>query len=409
MSLTKATYSMINGAPANILDFGDNAVPGTTDMSPALTAALATGKSVFIPAGIYKLASTVNLTGLEGQIVFGEGPTNTYIYTPTDGDAAFATTAYRLITLRDLAIFGVDNQSIGLLLGTRGVNPGGSGATFANSIRVNNVRFANCYRGIYAFGSNGGSFRDCFFETCTIGLYVQPVSVGDCNANNFDNMYFYGCGTAFQFLENADGGNDATENNFVGGLEACTTATFSVRGYANTFNLWLDSQSGAGAPTVNTLDSNYYIIRNGGGIAMPTWGLSKATNFSGGNIDDQNAWLSKPAANGGAVLDCTDGLAAVIQNSQVFGTSDNVQVLVKNTNAGAQGSVLLNCLLSVPVGFKITLVCAQNNTGIILQIPNSGTWTYYGFAANDVIFQTVAVGTTYTLLKLDATTLVRLI
>ena len=410
MSLTKVSYSMITGAPANILDFGTNTTPGTTDMSPALTAALATGRSVFIPAGTYKLASTVNLTGLEGQIVFGEGPTNTYIYTPTGGDPAFATTAYRLITLRDLAIFGVDGSSIGLLLGTRGVDPGGAGSTFANSIRVSNIRFANCFRGIYAFGMNVCSFRDCFFEVCTIGLYVQPVGIGNCNANNFDNMQFYGCGTAFQFLANADAGISAGDNNFVGGMEACTTATFSVRGYYNTFNLWLDGQSVSPAtPTVNTLESNFYVIRNGGGITMPTWGLSKAINFAGGNIEDQNAWLTKPAVNGGIVLDCTNGQAAVIQNSQVFGTGDNSQVLIKNTNAMSQGSVLVQCLQDVPVGYKVTLVCAQNNTGIILQIPNSGTWTYYGFAANDVIFGTVAVGTTYTILKFDSTTLVRLI
>lgn len=393
----------------SILDFGVNTVPGTTDMSSAATLALATGKSVFFPKGIYKFASTVNLTGFEGQIVFGEGPTNTYIYTPAAGVAAFATTAFRLVSIRDLAIFGVDASAIGLLLGTRGVNPGGAGATFANAIRVNNVRFANCAQGIYAFGTNGGSFRDCLFETCTIGLYVQPVGAGDCNANNFDNMYFYNCGTAFQFLVNADGGNNATENNFVGGIEASTTATFSVRGYANTFNVWLDSQSGAGAPTVNTLESNYYIIRNGGSTPMPTWGLSKAINFSGGNIADQNAWLTKPAANSGAVLVCSNELGATIQNNQVFGTSDNGQVLIKNTNAGAQGAVLLNCLLDVPIGYIITLVCAQNNTGIILQIPNNATWTYFGFAHNDVIFGTVAVGTTYTILKYSATTLVRLI
>ena len=87
MSLTKVSYSMITGASANILDFGTNTTPGTTDMAPALTAALATGKSVFIPAGTYKLASTVTLSGFEGQIIFGEGPTNTYIYTPTGGNA----------------------------------------------------------------------------------------------------------------------------------------------------------------------------------------------------------------------------------------------------------------------------------------------------------------------------------
>ena len=51
MSLTKVSYSMITGAPANILDYG--AVGnGSTDCSAALLAALQSGaQQVFVPAG----------------------------------------------------------------------------------------------------------------------------------------------------------------------------------------------------------------------------------------------------------------------------------------------------------------------------------------------------------------------
>lgn len=57
MSLTKASYSMIEGAPLNILDFG--AIPnGTTDATSAIQAALdaafdAGGAAVFVPSGEY--------------------------------------------------------------------------------------------------------------------------------------------------------------------------------------------------------------------------------------------------------------------------------------------------------------------------------------------------------------------
>ena len=65
----------------------------------------------------------------------------------------------------------------------------------------------------------------------------------------------------------------------------------------------------------------------------------------------------------------------------------------------------------MPVGYKITLISADSASfaGMILQIPNSGTWTYYGFANNDTILNFAAAGTTYTILKFNATTLVRLI
>lgn len=52
MSLTKATYSMIDGAPVNILDYG--AVGDEiTDCTTAIQAALNIGGTVFVPAGTY--------------------------------------------------------------------------------------------------------------------------------------------------------------------------------------------------------------------------------------------------------------------------------------------------------------------------------------------------------------------
>jgi polygalacturonase len=63
MALTKVSYSMITGAPFNVLDFGANTIPGTTDMTTALqaaiTAAVAAGGRVYIPAGTYLITDTI--------------------------------------------------------------------------------------------------------------------------------------------------------------------------------------------------------------------------------------------------------------------------------------------------------------------------------------------------------------
>ena len=56
MSLTKATYSMISGAPANILDFGAVG-DGTTDDTAAIQAALNASEQVIVPAGLTPLVS----------------------------------------------------------------------------------------------------------------------------------------------------------------------------------------------------------------------------------------------------------------------------------------------------------------------------------------------------------------
>ena len=67
MSLTKVSYSMITGAPVNVLDFGANTVPGTTDM----TAIIQTAHDSIVnsgvpgvlefPAGTYKCTSGLTI------------------------------------------------------------------------------------------------------------------------------------------------------------------------------------------------------------------------------------------------------------------------------------------------------------------------------------------------------------
>lgn len=66
MSLTKATYSMINGAPINVLDFGAVG-DGVTDDTAAITSAIAACQTdfatLYFPAGNYKITSTITLSG----------------------------------------------------------------------------------------------------------------------------------------------------------------------------------------------------------------------------------------------------------------------------------------------------------------------------------------------------------
>lgn len=61
MSLTKATYSMINGAPFNVLDYGADSA-GAADSSAAFTAAaVAAGTQfAFVPKGTYKLTGAIS-------------------------------------------------------------------------------------------------------------------------------------------------------------------------------------------------------------------------------------------------------------------------------------------------------------------------------------------------------------
>jgi hypothetical protein len=70
MSLTKASYAMINGAVVNVLDYGAVG-DGTTDDTAAFQAALATGKAVYAPKNTYVLSGALQMQA--GQTMFGDG------------------------------------------------------------------------------------------------------------------------------------------------------------------------------------------------------------------------------------------------------------------------------------------------------------------------------------------------
>jgi parallel beta-helix repeat protein len=78
MSLTKASYSMITGAPINALDFGVVA-GGVTNTGTAMQAALtaAGGNSIVIPPGSYNIGTTA-LSVPAGTTVFAYGATLTW-------------------------------------------------------------------------------------------------------------------------------------------------------------------------------------------------------------------------------------------------------------------------------------------------------------------------------------------
>lgn len=62
MSLTKATYSMIDGAPVNVLDYGAVG-DGVADDTAAIQAAASTGLALFIPKGTFRVTGSIVFPG----------------------------------------------------------------------------------------------------------------------------------------------------------------------------------------------------------------------------------------------------------------------------------------------------------------------------------------------------------
>lgn len=73
MALTKVSYSMITGAPANPLDFGAVG-DGVTDDSAAILEALQSGAQfVYVPPGTYAMASAISATLATDVTFYGHG------------------------------------------------------------------------------------------------------------------------------------------------------------------------------------------------------------------------------------------------------------------------------------------------------------------------------------------------
>lgn len=81
MPLTKVSYSMISGAPINILDFGavgDGVTDNTSALQSAITAAANANLTVFIPDGIF-LYSSITVPSGKAISLFGSSKTNSIL------------------------------------------------------------------------------------------------------------------------------------------------------------------------------------------------------------------------------------------------------------------------------------------------------------------------------------------
>lgn len=123
MSLTKVSYSMINGEVLNVLDFGADAtgvVDSTSSFQAALDAAdgvtAPNGKAVFVPAGTYKISAALNIYAY--TTLFGCGRKNTTLSFTHAGDGIASTWPINgshgvNITIKDIGLVCANTSNAG--------------------------------------------------------------------------------------------------------------------------------------------------------------------------------------------------------------------------------------------------------------------------------------------------------
>lgn len=187
MSLTKATYSMIEGAPVNVLDYGAVG-DGVANDTAAMQAAHNTGRPVYYPAGQYNFTT---LTNIPAGGIIGDGQTQTVLYS-TD------TTSANLITFVGASVGGPGNsltfQNF-MLQGQVPTKTAGAGIRIAPASGEN----------VYAYASNvtvnyvpiGFDFvRASFFSliSCKFLAYnVAGVQIANADDNDAGDSSIIGC------------------------------------------------------------------------------------------------------------------------------------------------------------------------------------------------------------------------
>ena len=193
MALTKASYSMITGAPVNVKDYGavgDGSTDDTTAMQAAITAVATTGQGLYIPVGTYKITSV--LTSAGDLNMFGEGEKSVLDFSGiTSGSSGITITG----TITEIQV--VSSASAGNLTVTFASAPSLTTADvfflFDDTVLWNSIR-AYYYEGEW-LECRGVSGNNAFLTSPLYSSYAATVNAYKLNSKpkvSFKNLKLNG-------------------------------------------------------------------------------------------------------------------------------------------------------------------------------------------------------------------------
>jgi hypothetical protein len=213
MSLTKVSYSMITGASTNVLDFGADPT-GATDSTAAFTAAktvaLATNKTIYIPAGTYK-GSIAIASGETNLVIIGENRETTIIEAKDNSTATISVhwTAFRT-QIQSLTIKNTAALNNGTHYGIHALGSGSNNGATGLSIK-------DCVVSGYNINVRLDEFNDMYVSECVFSSAVADAGAAPIGANFYAGSPTFACvgldvydvyciaGKYGMYLENTEG------------------------------------------------------------------------------------------------------------------------------------------------------------------------------------------------------------
>ena len=160
---------MITGSPVNVLDYGADPT-GITNSSVVINEALSTGRSIYIPAGTYRIDSA--LLPKTSQMIYGDGVNVSVLKAHTAGMTvlSYPSGAYSNV---NLSHFSVDGNSLALI----GINIISASQGSSSSIYLDNVSAGNCVT------------NALYMSLVTYAAFTNCIFAGGVNTVYFDRMY----------------------------------------------------------------------------------------------------------------------------------------------------------------------------------------------------------------------------
>lgn len=285
MALTKATFSMIDGATFNVRDYGavgNNTNDDTSAFQAALTAINANGGGCLrIPKGSYKLTATLTYPGSYLKIE-GDGPSVT-VLRPTNTATNMLTIDGAWVTLKDFSVEPVGTFTNGYLFEFK---------TTSGNINMYNV---TTFGGYSIVGFTGANCAQTYIIGCTF--------------NNFGkNGIVYGSGYGgFGVLSslNLNNTGDANQGNGILCQSGDTFTWDSINVQACSVGVAI--RAGSGSFVRNVFATNVLADGVGRTISDPGWfisGIDSALDVS--RIKLTNCWAGAIQNHGFFIQDCAD-------------------------------------------------------------------------------------------------------
>lgn len=340
MSLTKVSFSMIQGEIINVLDYGakgdSNGTPGngtddTAAIQAAVTAAADTGKIVFLPVGTYRITAPIDFTGDTNKFGFeGESNLQTIIYadfTSVTKRAALSVnnteTTRAYVAFKNFRLQGkLDANTIGIYCSWTG--------SFS---QIENVFVNQFYNGIVVSNDYYMKIVGCYATQnlnngIQFGYEIDGVTSGPCNnnlvlscfatTNKANGIVFYSCRAMAIVQSNAEA-NEYTNiylsyvygGNLTGVyMEYSTTIPAVYNAQLKMINcngitvngLSVSAFKDGAGPVIDIADNNNAIVLNGVAIELGFTG----TKYTAVGINVSNSF--NVTIDGCAIDGCSVGI-----------------------------------------------------------------------------------------------------